>query len=189
MMSSLLEDQKNTSIAPVDDEEVVVITEKSEFLPSSDIPSTTATTETKTKNKETTSWTKSRYAGIILAVLSGLLFTSTGIIVKYLKGYHVLNVGLFRFVGMFVPAIPLVLRACLDKRNNIFEPIWPPTDRKRLGMMMLLFVSIYVLQLMESSCINWNKRQLLIYSGQVNLRICINNGLFSFRAIHPSCRC
>ncbi len=98
------------------------------------IESSTALGTSKSK-KEYNKW-----IGLLLALLSGLLFASVGIIVKYLKGYHVLNIGLFRFLGIFLPALPCTLIEIWKhqqdvEKDSIFEPL------KKFKVAVILFVS------------------------------------------------
>ncbi|XP_021963526.1 uncharacterized protein LOC110858954 [Folsomia candida] len=85
------------------------------------------------------SWSRNRYTGILLAICSAVLFTCTGIIAKHLKETHVLNLSLFRFGGMFLFALPLVLRGYMVQGASLFGQIWPPTDKPSLIMLLLLF--------------------------------------------------
>lgn len=86
----------------------------------------------------------SKWLGLFFTVLSGFLFASVGILVKHMKGYHVLNLGLFRFLGIFLPALPCTLMEIWKhkaKGNTIFEPLWPLSEPAKLRTMIVLFVS------------------------------------------------
>jgi uncharacterized membrane protein len=121
-------------------------TEISTFLPQNSSPAVEVTVNNVTSSKEgeqppiSKPWMKSRYAGLIRALVSGIAFSSTGILVKYLKGIHVLNLGLFRFMGMFLPALLFVIRSLISESPAVlFAPIWPVSDGSRLRTLVFLF--------------------------------------------------
>lgn len=49
------------------------------------------------------------YLGIILACISSLFFSLCSVIVKWLKNVHPMELAAFRFVGVLLPTIPIVL--------------------------------------------------------------------------------
>lgn len=49
------------------------------------------------------------YLGLILATLSSLFFSLCSVIVKWLVDVHPMELAAFRFVGVLLPAIPIVL--------------------------------------------------------------------------------
>jgi uncharacterized membrane protein len=90
-------------------------------------------------SRKNTGWQS--YMGLVLTLISGLMFAIMGLIVKYLKEYHAMNLGFFRFTGMLLPAIPFLLYVTLVQKKSVLEPIWPLTQKKQLKTMSVLFVS------------------------------------------------
>ncbi|ODN00885.1 Solute carrier family 35 member G1 [Orchesella cincta] len=99
----------------------------------------------------------SNYTGILLTLASGILFTIGGVIVKYMKDYHPFTLGIFRFQGILLPSLFMVLYACYVQKLPIFDPVWPLTDKEKakrcFGMLLrsafgstALFLHFYALK-------------------------------------------
>ena len=56
---------------------------------------------------EKTGWR--RYAGIFLAITSSFFYSLTIVIAKMMEDYHPLNLTVWRFMGILVPAVPITL--------------------------------------------------------------------------------
>lgn len=80
------------------------------------------------------------YGGILLTLMSGLMFTIGGVIVKYLKEYHPFTLGIFRFQGILLPSLGMVLYAYYVQKVPVFEPVWPPTHKQKRKRVLGLIV-------------------------------------------------
>lgn len=83
-----------------------------------------------------------RYRGMLLALLSSLIFSLTALLVKKLDGYHPFSIALWRFQGALIPALPLIIhtRYFTKVGEKVFDRIWPWTIGKNLGMFGLVFL-------------------------------------------------
>ena len=81
-----------------------------------------------------------RFKGLGFAVLSCMAFPMGGLIAKYFKEYHAFSKCLWRFQGLLLPAIPIMLylRCCQDK--PIFDKISPVRQNDNLKNVGFLLV-------------------------------------------------
>lgn len=60
-----------------------------------------------------------RYRGFFFTIMSSLCFSLTAVVVKMLSDYHTVTVGLWRFQGTFLPAIPfMICHHMHEKKRN-----------------------------------------------------------------------
>ncbi|CAL8125727.1 unnamed protein product [Orchesella dallaii] len=81
-----------------------------------------------------------RYIGIILAIMSSMVFALGILIVKLLPQYHPYSVSFWRFQGVLLPTIPLVFYFRLVKKEPIFSSICPATAPGHGKTIILLFL-------------------------------------------------
>lgn len=83
-----------------------------------------------------------RYRGMLLALLSSLIFSLTALLVKKLEGYHPFSIALWRFQGALVPAIPIIIHARYFSKigEKVLERIWPLTETKNMSMFSLVLL-------------------------------------------------
>lgn len=83
-----------------------------------------------------------RYRGMLLALLSSLIFSLTALLVKKLEGYHPFSIALWRFQGAFLPALPLIIHTRYFSKlgEKMMDRIWPWTDAKNIGMFGLVLL-------------------------------------------------
>ncbi|OXA52147.1 hypothetical protein Fcan01_13029, partial [Folsomia candida] len=104
----------------------------------------------------------SRYRGMLLALLSSFMFSLTSMLVKFLESYDPVTIALWRFQGALLPSVVfLVFKLTKERYSNALESnsenrkefvskqspraslldsLYPPTDKKRLKMLMLVLV-------------------------------------------------
>ena len=100
----------------------------------------TVGTSGKAGAKQFTGW--KRYLGMGLAIFSSAVFSLTVIIIKTLDEYEVSSRAFWRFQGILIPSVPLLLLGlCGKNKRNIFEPIHPICQRDKLKTFVYLFVS------------------------------------------------
>lgn len=83
----------------------------------------------------------SNYAGILLTLVTGLVFTVGGVIVKYMKGYHPFILAFYRFQGILLPGLGMVGYAKYVEGVKVFEPVWPVSGLGKGKMGVGLIVS------------------------------------------------
>lgn len=83
-----------------------------------------------------------RYFGIILALLASFLLSLTTLIAKVLIEYHPFNEAMWRFQGILLPSIPIIMWSKLVKKEDIFETITPLYKSDKLVTFLVLFVSV-----------------------------------------------
>lgn len=83
-----------------------------------------------------------RYRGMLLALLSSLIFSLTALLVKKLEGYHPFSIALWRFQGAFLPALPLIIHTRFFTKlgEKMMDRIWPWTNAKNMGMFGLVLL-------------------------------------------------
>ncbi|CAL8110064.1 unnamed protein product [Orchesella dallaii] len=83
-----------------------------------------------------------RYRGMLLALLSSLIFSLTALLVKKLEGYHPISIALWRFQGALLPAVPLIIHKLYFSKlgNKVFDRVWPWSNLKNLGMFGLVLL-------------------------------------------------
>ncbi|CAL8125749.1 unnamed protein product [Orchesella dallaii] len=72
------------------------------------------------------------YWGILLSLSSGLASTFGGIIVKRMTGFHPFSLATYRFQGIVFPTLIIVLYYKFYRKENVFQSIWPVTDKEKL---------------------------------------------------------
>lgn len=82
-----------------------------------------------------------RYLGIFLAIIASVFLSLTTLIAKLLAQYHPFNEALWRFTGILIPSIPVLLYFKYRSEDNLTEAIWPLSDRAKLKTFFVLFVS------------------------------------------------
>ncbi|ODN00876.1 Solute carrier family 35 member G1 [Orchesella cincta] len=80
-----------------------------------------------------------RYIGIILAIMSSMVFALGVLIVKSLPQYHPYSVSFWRFQGVLLPTLPMVFYYRFVKKEPIFDSICPATAPGHLKTIILLF--------------------------------------------------
>ena len=83
-------------------------------------------TSGKSKNKDISSKEKrgwKRFAGILLALLTGICFTVSNLIVKYLKNHHPVNLSFWRYFGFIIPILPYIAYMRVWRGINVFSSI------------------------------------------------------------------
>jgi hypothetical protein len=83
-----------------------------------------------------------RYIGIILAVFASFLLSLTTLIAKLLIQYHPFNEAMWRFQGILIPSIPILLWVRCGKDRDVFEPLHPIWKPEKLRTFLVLFVSL-----------------------------------------------
>jgi drug/metabolite transporter (DMT)-like permease len=92
-----------------------------------------------------------RYIGILLALLSSLAFSLGSLLVKRLAtdgGYHPFNIAVWRFVGIFLPYIPVLAyyytRSIRSHGQSIFKGVFvfnpDVTGKEKFKVWALLLV-------------------------------------------------
>lgn len=83
-----------------------------------------------------------RYKGMLLALLSSLIFSLTALLVKKLDGYHPISIALWRFQGALLPAIPILFQARYFSKigEKVFDRVWPLSKLKNAGMLGLVLL-------------------------------------------------
>jgi len=82
-----------------------------------------------------------RYIGLSLGVIASIFLSLTTLLAKLLSAYHPFNEALWRFTGILIPSIPVLLYYRLRGRRDLSKSIWPLTDRSKLRTFGVLFVS------------------------------------------------
>lgn len=72
------------------------------------------------------------YWGIMLSLFSGLASTFGGLIVRHLKSFHPFSLATYRFQGILLPTLILVFYYRFVKKQNVFNAIWPVTEKEKL---------------------------------------------------------
>ncbi|CAL8107669.1 unnamed protein product [Orchesella dallaii] len=95
-----------------------------------------------------------RYRGMLLALLSSLIFSLTALLVKKLEGYHPISIALWRFQGALLPAVPLIIHKLYFSKlgNKVFDRVWPWSNLKNLGMFGLVLVKEKIEAYKKVSC-------------------------------------
>lgn len=107
----------------------------------SDSEPTTATFSTNgDHDRNNTGWL--RFAGLIFALLSSLFFSLTALLGKVLQknhNQHPFVVVMWRYGGILVPAIVLVLYFQIKKKEPVFETLCPMSkDGNKLNLLTYL---------------------------------------------------
>ena len=72
-----------------------------------------------------------RYAGIIFTLLASICFSLSVTLIKTLNNYDPLSIAIFRFGGVVVPIVPIVIYyKC--RGVAVFSSIWPLTQKQKL---------------------------------------------------------
>ncbi|CAG7830266.1 unnamed protein product [Allacma fusca] len=103
-----------------------------------------------------------KYGGMMLAFSASFFFSLTVVMVKILKDYHPLSISVWRYLGILVPSIPIVLyfqflpeksrttesheMSNKAKAVNIFQTVWPFRERDKLINFVGLMVSGFPLR-------------------------------------------
>jgi len=82
-----------------------------------------------------------RYIGIILAIMSSVVFALGVLIVKSLPQYHPYSVSFWRFQGVLLPTLPILFYYRFVKKEPIFDSVCPATAPGHGKTIILLFVS------------------------------------------------
>jgi hypothetical protein len=86
-----------------------------------------------------TNW--KRYLGILLALCASFLLSLTTLIAKVLIEYHPFNEAMWRFQGILLPSIPVMLWAKVVRKEDVFHTINPIYQKDKLVTFLVLFVS------------------------------------------------
>ena len=77
-----------------------------------------------------------RYGGIIFGLSASFFFSLSVMMAKLLKENYnedPLNVSVFRYMGVLVPSIPIVLyHQCISPGDRIFQTVLPLKDKEKL---------------------------------------------------------
>lgn len=85
-----------------------------------------------------------RYRGMLLALLSSLIFSLGALVAKKLHHFHPFSIAFWRFQGAFLPVLPIIMhKVCiLDQADKIMLGVWPLNRGKNLGLFSLVLVSL-----------------------------------------------
>ena len=72
------------------------------------------------------------YWGIMLSIASGLASTFGGIIVRHMKEFHPFSLATYRFQGILLPTLVMLLFFKFVRKEDVLKSIWPMTDREKL---------------------------------------------------------
>ena len=73
-----------------------------------------------------------RYGGLIFGALASLFFSLTILSVKLLGHYHPFTISVWRFLGILIPSIPMVIYyEWRQDSGSIFRRIWPLVGKNR----------------------------------------------------------
>ncbi|CAG2104795.1 unnamed protein product, partial [Medioppia subpectinata] len=114
------------------------------------------------------------HKGIILSILSAVCFAFSSVIVKYLKDISPSQLAVFRFVGIFVLTIPLVIKngghifgpkevrhilvlRCISGATSLFLEFYafrllPLVDASIITFSIVVFVSMFACVFLKESC-------------------------------------
>ncbi|CAG7720923.1 unnamed protein product [Allacma fusca] len=81
-----------------------------------------------------------KFTGIGLAILSCCAFSLASLIIKYLKDYHPFSKCAWRFQGLILPVLPIMLYKGCYKKDPIFEPVWPLSEQEKRKNVLWLIV-------------------------------------------------
>lgn len=82
-----------------------------------------------------------RFWGIIFAIMASVFLSLTTLLAKLLIGYHPFNVAIWRFEGILIPSLPVLIFASCVHEEPVFESIQPIWERGKFKTFVLLFVS------------------------------------------------
>lgn len=79
------------------------------------------------------SWCGCReYWGILLSLCNGLASTFGGLIVRYKDDFHPFSLAAYKFQGILLPALLIILYYYFVNNRNVFDAIWPLKDKDTL---------------------------------------------------------
>ncbi|CAG7698834.1 unnamed protein product [Allacma fusca] len=84
-----------------------------------------------------------RFWGIILAVLASTFLSLTTLIAKLLIGYHPFNVAIWRFQGILLPSLPVLVFSTCVRNEPVFDTIRPLTQPDKLKTSLFLFLRAF----------------------------------------------
>ena len=90
-----------------------------------------------------------RYLGLFLAILACVAFSLSSLIVKYFHEYHPFSKCVWRFNGLALPAIPMMIYTRCYKKNMIFDTVFPPCEDSRWKNIMFLLVKSHFVTAMR----------------------------------------
>jgi len=97
--------------------------------------------ESEDAEKGSTKCACKNYLGIFWTLESGFIFTSAGVIVKYMKDFHPVTLAAFRFQGVLLPALVLALYSHYVRKEEVFSTVWPLSDKEKLKKVLFNCVS------------------------------------------------
>ena len=86
-----------------------------------------------------------KYLGLALALLACVAFSLSSLIVKYFNEYHPFSKCVWRFHGLAIPAIPMMIYSRCYKKELIFDTIFPPCEDQRWKNIMFLVVMSHII--------------------------------------------
>jgi len=108
--------------------------EKDPLLPSS------SSSSSFNSEKDSNLGSQIRFFGLFLGIVASFLSSLTTLIAKLLN-YHAFNKALWKFQGVLLPSIPLLIWACYrEGADVILEPIWPLNTGIKIWIFVVLFI-------------------------------------------------
>lgn len=88
------------------------------------------------------------YWGILLSLCNGLASTFGGLIVRYKDDFHPFSLAAYKFQGILLPALLIILYYYFVNKRNVFDTIWPLKDKDTLMKFGFTIVSCCFIQVL-----------------------------------------
>lgn len=93
-----------------------------------------------------------RYVGLILGIVASVFLSLTTLFAKLLIDYHAFTKSMFRFLGILIPSIPIMLYMKHVQKLDLFESIWPLNQRTKLITFGVLFIRAFFGEELKTKC-------------------------------------
>ncbi|CAL8110017.1 unnamed protein product [Orchesella dallaii] len=86
-----------------------------------------------------------KYLGILLGISASFLLSLTTLIARVLIEYHPFNEALWRFLGILLPSVPILIWSNVSNKESesVFSTIHPLCNREKLKTMLVIFVRAF----------------------------------------------